>query len=228
MTKNEQISYSSCKEEPSLIFTFIKQGQYDIVFDLLIHNVVSVNLVDGVGNDVITRLLKVRQYDMVLELMKKRNWDVNHQNDDGNTFGHILAQDNSIMAVKVVEQLTKKKNYIPNLKNNKGETAMDIALSNNYLCTAFKLLEDKRFNDISIFSLKNLFNVTIKNKLYGKYSKITNLEIIVENLEKKDLDSGMKNLIDHISDNMEAIKSDIMNNQSSLLESIINSYLVMA
>ena len=52
-------------------------------------------------------------------LMKKKNWDVNNQNDEGNTFGHILALDSNPMALKVVEQLTKKSNYIPNLKNKK-------------------------------------------------------------------------------------------------------------
>ncbi len=225
METNEQI-YSSCKEDPLAVFTLMKRGEYELVGDLLLNNLISVNLVDGVGNDIVTRLLKARQYDLVLEVMKKRNWDVNHQNDEGNTFGHILAQDDSVMAVKVMEQLTKKTNYYPNIKNNRGETAMDIALSNNYLCTAFKLLEDKRFNNIDVFSFKNLFNVSIKTKEYGRYSKLTNLEIIVDNLEKKELDSGMKNLVDNIQNNMDAIKKDIMNNKSSLLESIINRYLV--
>ncbi len=226
MTNQELQVYQSCKEEPSLIFSIIKQGAYDVAFDLINNNIVNVNTVDGVGNDVVMRFLKARQYDYVIDLMKKRNWNVNHMNQEGNTFGHILAQDNSVMAVKVVEQLTKKKNYIPNLKNHKGETAMDIALSNHYLCTAFKLLEDERFNNIDVFSFKNLFDVSIKNKVYGKYSKITNLEIIVENLEKKELNSGMKDLVDHISDNMDAIKKDIMNNRSTVLESIIHYYMV--
>ena len=225
MNQEEQHICRSCKEEPSLIFTFIKQGRYEIVEMLLLRGVVNVNVVDSVGNDVVVRLLKSKQYDLVLQLMKKRNWNVNHQNADGNTFGHILAMDNSPLAITVVEQLTKKKNYIPNIKNYKGKTALDIALNNHYLCTAFKILEDKRFNDIDVFSFKNLFNVTIKNKLYGKYSKIMNLEIIVENLEKKELCSDLKNLVDNISINMDAIKRDIMNNKSTILESIINSHV---
>ena len=228
MTKQEQTIYNSCKEEPSLIFSYMKQGEFEIVEKLLRDNIVNVNVVDVVGNSVLVRLLKAKQYELVLEFMKKRNWNVNSSNEDGNTFGHILAQDNSVMAVKVVEQLTKKKNYIPNLKNKRGETALDIALSNSYLCTAFKLLEDKRFNDISIFSFKNLLDVTIRNKGFGKYSKISNLEIIVENLEKKELDSGIKTLVDNISNNMDAIKDDIMNNKSSLLESILNNHFVVA
>lgn len=226
MTTDYQQLLDACKEDLTLIFTLIKQGNYDEVEQLIIDGMVNVNLCDSVGNDVVTRLLKARQYDLVLLLMKKRNWDVNHKNAEGNTFAHILAKDNSITAVKIVEQLTKKKNYLPNIKNNKGETALDRAINNNYLCTAFKLLEDKRFNDIDIFSFKNLINVTIKNTYYGKYSKINNLEIIVENLEKKELDPCMMNLVEKINDNMEAIKNDIMNNKSTLLENIVNNCVV--
>ena len=128
------------------------------------------------------------------------------------------------MAVKVVEALTNKSNYIPNLKNKRHETAMDIALNNNYLCTAFKLLEDKRFNEIDFSSFKNLFMTSIENKDYGKYSKINNLEIIVESLEKKDLSDVMRDLIDCIVENLEKIKIDIMNNRNYTMEAIISNY----
>lgn len=226
MTNDYQQLLDACKEEPTLIFTLIKQGNYKEVEQLIDDGMVNVNLCDSVGNDVVTRLLKARQYDLVLPLMKKRNWNVNHRNAEGNTFAHVLAKDNSITAIKIVEQLTKKKNYLPNIKNNKGETALDRAINNNYLCTAFKLLEDKRFNDIDIFSFKNLINATIKNTYYGKYSKINNLEIIVENLEKKELDPCMMNLVEKINNNMEAIKNDIMNDKSTLLENIVNNCVV--
>ncbi len=227
MIDNKDI-ITSCLENPSLIFRYIKTGEMEVVDELLENKIVNINTVDNLGNDVVVRLLKVREYDLVLKYMKKRNWNVNHQNDEGNTFGHILATDNSISAVKIVEQLRKKKNYLPNIKNKKNETALDIALNNHYLYTAFKILEDKRFNDIDVLSFKNLFNVSIKNKLYGKYSMINNLEIIVENLEKKELDTGMQNLIGMIEDNMVAIKRDFMKNHTALLESIINNQLVMA
>ena len=65
---------------------------------------------------------------------------------------------------------------------------------------------------------------SIENKYYGKYSKITNLEIIVDSLEKKELDSTMKNLVDSISDNLDRIKNDIMNNRNYTIVSIINNY----
>lgn len=219
---NEIIEKS--KEDPTLIFSYIRRCNYELAYELVDKNIVNINTVDSVGNDVVVKLLKAKQYEYVIQLMKKKNWNVNNQNDEGNTFGHILAMDNSPMAVKVVEALTKKSNYIPNLKNKKHETAMDIALNNNYLCTAFKLLEDKRFNEIDFSSFKNLFMASIENKYYGKYSKINNLEIIVESLEKKDLDSTMNDLIDCIVENLERIKIDIMNNKSYTIDAIINSY----
>ena len=223
--KNMNIDYiDACKEDPSIVFTLIKQGNYDAVEELINNNLVNVNIVDSVGNDVVTRLLKAQQYDLVVQLMKRRNQDVNHQNVDGNTFAHVLANDDSMFTVKIAEQLIKKKNYIPYIKNKKGETALDRSINNNYICTAFKLLGDKKYNDIDVSQFKNLFNVCIKNKYYGKYSKINNLEIIVENLEKKDLSPSLKKIIENISDNMDLIKDDIMNNNNLILDTIINSF----
>ncbi|MBQ6497225.1 MAG: hypothetical protein IJI58_00725 [Bacilli bacterium] len=228
MLNEKQRLVDACKEDPSLIFTYIKQGQYSDVEYILLNNIVSINQLDVVGNDVMTRLLKAKQYDLVIELMKKKNWNVNNQNIEGNTFAHVLSCDNSVMAVKVAEHLTKKSNYIPNIKNNNGDTALDLALRNNYPCLAFKILEDKRFNNISMFSFKNLFNITVSNKLYGKYSKISNLEIIVDSLEKKDLDKELRDLIKYIRNNMEAIKNTILNNRAVILDNIINNSLVEA
>ena len=226
MSQEEQDAFQILREDPTMIFTYIKKEDYDVVEEALIQNIVNINTIDSVGNDVVMRLLKARQYDLLLPLMKKKNWDVNHKNEEGNTFGHILACDNSLAAIKVAEQLTSKRNYLPNIKNNNGETALDLALSNRYLCTAFKIFEDKRFNDITVSSFKNLFNVTIKNSLYGKYSKITNLEIIVDSLEKKELDQNMSKLVQRISDNMDLIKRDIMkHNRVDVIEGIIEQLI---
>lgn len=219
---NEIIEKS--KDDPTLIFQYIRRGNYELAFELVDKNIVNINTLDSIGNDVMTKLLKAKQYEYVIQLMKKRNWNVNNQNDEGNTFGHVLAMDNSPMAVKVVEELTKKSNYIPNLKNKKHETAMDIALNNNYLCTAFKLLEDKRFNEIDFSSFINLIMTSIENKYYGKYSKLNNLEIIVDSLEKKDLEGTMKDLINNIVENLDSIKIDIMHNRNYTMESIISNY----
>ena len=226
MFNSEQQIFMACSEEPSLIFNLVKRGCYEMVEELVDEGIVSVNECDTLGNDLVTRMLKARQYELVLKFMKKRNWDVNHQNIDGNTFGHILALDDSVAALKVVEQLTKKKNYIPNIKNNKGETVLDRAINSNYVFTAFKILEDKRFNSIDVISFKKLCNSCVKNTYYGKYAKLNNLEIIVNNLEKKDLDTTLRCVVEEISDNMETIKTEIMKNKSLLLDSIIDASLV--
>ena len=158
MYENEQQMINACMDEPSLVFKFISNGYYDVIEKMIDENIIDVNLEDCVGNDVVTRLLKARQYDLVERLMRKRNWNVDHKNSEGNTFGHVLAQDNSICAVKVVELLNKKKNYSPNVRNNRGETIFDRALNGNYLCTAIKILQDKRFTSIDISSFKILFS----------------------------------------------------------------------
>lgn len=224
MFNNEQQMISVCKEDPSMIFKIINKGYFEVVEKMVEENDLDVNLVDGVGNDIVTRLLKARQYDLVVQLMKKKNWNVNHKNQDGNTFGHVLAHDNSICAVKVVEQLNKKKNYSPNIRNNKGETILNRALSCNYLCTAIKFMEDKRFTSIDLPTFKSLCKAIIHSREYGKYTKINTLEIVVENMEKKELDSNVADLVEELSDNMDTIKRDIMNNDSRLLDSLINSY----
>lgn len=225
MFYSEQQVVDACTEEPSTIFNVIKNGDFEIIERLLEENKLNVNICDGVGNDLVTRLLKAKQYDLVIEVMKKRNWDVNHQNVEGNTFGHILVLDNSVGALRVMEQLIKKKNFTPNIKNNKGETMLDRAINNNYIYTVFKILEDKRFNDIDLVTFKKLYKACIRNSYYGKYSKLNNLEVIVENLEKKELEPNMKRVIEVINDNMEYIKTEIMKDKSSMLENIINSSL---
>lgn len=225
MFYSEEQAVDVCTDEPSLIFYFIKNGEFELVERLINDNIVNVNICDGAGNDVLTRLLKAKQYDLVIDVMKKRNWDVNHQNIEGNTFGHILALDNSVGALKVVEQLKKKKNFTPNIKNNKGETILDRAINNNYIYTTIKILEDKRCDEIDLYTFKKLYDVCIKSSLYGKYSKLNNLEVIVDSLGKKELEPAMKKVIDEICENMEMIKVEIMKNKSSRIESIINSTL---
>lgn len=225
MFYDEQQAFNACSEEPSLIFALIKEGHFSVVEALVEKNKIDVNLCDSLGNDVVTRLLKAKQYELVLKLMKKRNWDMNHQNIDGDTFGHILALDNSVSALMIISELIKKKNYMPNIRNNKGETIFDRAINNNYIGAAFKILEDKRFNNISVLSFRNLCYASIKNVYYGKYSKLNNFEIIVESLEKKELVPSMQMLVDKINDNLEEIKNEIMDDGYSVLESIIETSL---
>ena len=112
------------------------------------------------------------------------------------------------------------------VKNKNGETVLDRALQNHSVYPALKILEEKRFNNIDVLSFKHLYQLCIRNNYYGKYSKLTNLENIVDSLEKKEgLVPSMKILLENITNNMEVIKRDLMKNKFSLLEQMINMSL---
>ena len=228
MFNDETKAYDACVEEPSKVFQLIKFGHYEVVVKLIEDNKVNINICDSVGNNVVMKLLRLREYSLVERLLKKRNLDVNHQNDEGDTLGHILALDSSAMAVSILANLMSKKKYLPNIRNNKGETILDRSLKNNYTCTALKIIEDKRFDDIDVSCFRKLYNICLKNNDYGKYSKITNLEIIVGNLAKKDLIPSLEEIIMKIKENIELIKKEIMSNRLYLLDRIINSSLLEA
>lgn len=223
---NEDQAIQACKEEPSLIFELIKDGYYDVVDKILSRKIVDINTVDSTLNNVMIRLLKAKQYHLVLKYMKNKNWDINHQNIDGNTFAHILVRHDYIHIARIFEQLKRNKKFMPNIKNKNNETILDRSINSNYISTTMKILEDNRFNSIDILSFKKLYKAYIKNSYYGKYTKLNNLEVIVDNLEKKDkLLPKMKELLDSIINNMELIKREILINKSSNLEGMINSYI---
>ncbi len=229
MFYNEQQAYNACLEDPSLIFTLIKEGCNEAINKLLSKKMININLVDEDGNDILTRLLIAKQFDLVLKFMKNDDWNVNNQNKKGNTFSHYLVSNNYLQVAKIIDVLRKNKKFIPNIKNNNNETILDKSISSNYLATTKKILEDKRFNSIDILSFKNLYMAYIKNSYYGKYSKLNNLEVIVDNLEKKEeLLPRMQELLDSIVDNMETIKEELLVNKSNNLERIIDSYLEVA
>ena len=209
--------------DPTGIFSLINRGEFELVNDLLEKNIVNINTIDYNGNDVLARLLKANQYNLVLTYIKKRNWNVNHQNKDGDTFGHLLACYNGVGSIKIVDALMKKKNFLPNIRNNKGETILDKATNNNYLITSLKILEDKRFTSIDLYDFKNLFKISLNNNNYGSYSKVKNFNIIINSLSKKSLQPNMQLLVDRINDNKEAIRKDIKNDSVEIIENIINS-----
>lgn len=216
----------ACEEDPSLIFELMKDNYFDIVEEIISKNKISINTCDNIGNNIMMKLLKYKKYDLVLKFMSKRDLDINHQNDDGNTFGHILALDNTSHSLNIWISLTKKKKYIPNIKNNNGETALDRCINSNSIA-ALKILSNKKFDNIDVISFKKLINTYINNGYYGKYSKLNNLEIIIDSLEK-DLLPVLKTVIDKIVENMDLIKKAIMKNNDFVLNNIINSSLLEA
>ena len=217
---------NACEDDPSLIFELIREGHIELVDKILSKKLVSINTKDENGNDVLTRLLKHGNYDVVLKHMGNKEWDINHQNNDGDTFAHILVTINYVDVLEILKKLKKNKNFMPNIKNNNGETILDRSLNNNYIYTTMKILEDSRFNNIDIVSFKHLYDTYIKSKNYGKYSKIMNLEIILDSLEEKKLLPNMERLVKYLHDNFESFKEAIFNNKSSYLDNIIKTLLL--
>ena len=214
------------EEEPSLIFELIKEGHIDLVDRLLKKKKVDINTCDDAGNSVLVRLLRHGDYDVVLNHMGNKDWDVNHQNLDGNTFAHYLVSINYVNVMEIIKKLTKNKDFLPNIKNNKGETILDKSINDNYIYTTVKILEDSRFDNIDVVSFKNLYDTYIKSNRYGKYSKINNLEVILDSLTDKNLLPRMKKLVSFIQNNFDKIKEEVLTSQKSVyMDSIINRVL---
>ncbi len=214
------------EEEPSLIFELIKEGHIDLVDRLLKRKKVDINTCDDAGNSVLVRLLRHGDYDVVLNHMGNKDWDVNHQNLDGNTFAHYLVSINYVNVMEIIKKLTKNKDFLPNIKNNKGETILDKSINDNYIYTTVKILEDSRFDNIDVVSFKNLYDTYIKSNRYGKYSKINNLEVILDSLTDKNLLPRMKKLVSFIQNNFDKIKEEVLTSQKSVyMDSIINRVL---
>jgi len=226
MFYDEAKAIKACEEDPSLIFELIREEHYELVDFLLTKNKVDINMCDELGNSVLVRLLKKGQYDLVLKHMKNKKWDVNHQNNDGDTFAHILVLYNYVNVLEIINQLKKNKNFIPNIKNRKGETILDKSINDNYIYTTVKILEDKRFNNIDVVSFKNLYDTYIKTNNYGKYTRLTNLQIILENLEDKDLLPNMEKLVNTVKKKFDVIKEEVINNKTSELDSIISNVIL--
>jgi len=226
MFYDETVAMNQVEEEPSLVFELIKEGHVDFIDKLLCKNKISVNVSDEDGNNVLMKLLKVGRYDIVLKHMKNKELDINHQNNDGDTFAHILVTINYVNVVDIIKQLKKNKDFLPNIKNNYGETILDKSINEDYIYTTVKILEDERFNNIDILSFKNLYNAYIKNKQYGKYGRLTNLEMIMENLDKKRLLPRMEVLVQALKNNYDNIKEGLIKDNLKLVDEIINTCLV--
>ncbi|MBP5684231.1 MAG: hypothetical protein J6X02_03135, partial [Bacilli bacterium] len=172
-----------CNLDNSLIFKLIKDDEKEVVRKILDNKNFNINICDSNGNSLIMRLLKKGYYDLVLRVMDNLDLDINHQNNDGDTFAHFLVTINYLDVKDIIEKLLKKIDFMPNIKNNKGETILDKSINSNYIYTTAKILSDRRFNNINMVSFKNLYETYIKSSNYGKYSKLDNLTLIVNNLQ---------------------------------------------
>ena len=226
MFYNETKTIELVTEDPSLVFELIKEDNIDFVDMLLKKKIVDINTCDEQGNNVLVWLLKAGAYDVVLNHMGNKDWKVNHQNKDGNTFAHYLVSINYVNVIDIINKLKKNKKFLPNIKNNKGETILDKSINDNYIYTTVKILEDSRFNNIDVISFKNLYDTYIKSNNYGKYSKLTNLEIILDNLTNKKLLPTLQQIIEFIKVNLKSIKEEFLSyNKSTKIDTIIQNVL---
>ncbi len=214
MFYDETKTINACEVDPPLIFELLKQEDMTLVEKILSRKTFDINVVDADGNNILTRLLKKGQFDLVLKHIKNKKWDINHQNKDGDTFAHILVTLRSLSVVDIYKELRKNKAFAPNIKNNVGETILDKALKNDYMCITAKILEDSRFCEVGVFSFKKLYDTYIKTNIYGKYTKLNNLEMIIENLEDREISPRVKEVVEYIKKNFEVVKNDLINNNT--------------
>lgn len=211
---------SKTLEDPLLIFTMIEENYNEVVEKVI--GEIDFNLCDENGNNVLMCLLKNKYYDLVLQNLNRIDIDINHQNNDGDTLLHLVVMINYVEVKDIINELLDNKHLKLNLKNNLGETILDKSINNNYLYTTAKILNDKRFDNINLFSFKNMYEAYIKNNNYGKYSKLSNFTLIMDNLSKKKLIPTMDRLVSLINENKEVIKNDFFMSKTNNLEDIIN------
>ena len=221
MYYNEELAMKACSDEPSLIFDLINEEYKDLVDKILTKKLISINTTDENGNDILTVMLKKGWYELVLKYMKKKEWNINNQNKDGDTFAHILVTKKYLEVMEILDKLFKNIKFIPNIRNKKGETILDKSINDSYIYTTIKILEDERFNNIDLMSFKNLYEKYIKNDNYGVYSKMNNLEIILDNLSYKELLPKVEVLIETIRGNIDKIKKEVLDHELKSLDILI-------
>lgn len=225
MFYDEKQAIEKVEDEPSQIFNLIDEGHLELVDKILRKKSTDINTVNDQEDDILSYLLKKNHYDLVLKHMKKKDWNVNHQNSDGNTFAHILVTKKYLEVIDIIKQLHKNKSFLPNIRNKQGQTILDRSINNNYIYTTVKILEDERFNNIDLVSFKNLYENYIKNDNYGTYSKMNNLEVIVDNLKEKELLPKLTKIINSLTNNFEEVKKLVKMGDIKTLDNMIYGVL---
>ena len=223
MFYDETKTINACDENPALIFDILKEDLVDFVSKIMSRKQFDYNVTDEKGDDIMMKLLRRGNYDVVLSHMKDKRWNVNHQNNDGNTFAHILVSLDYSKVIEIIKQLMKNEEFTPNIRNNNGETILDRAVNHGHIYTTTKILEDERFDSIGIFSFKRLYDTFIKSNNYGKYTRLNNLEMIVDNLENKKIAPQVKDIIVKIKNNFGIIKEEVLDNKIDSIDCIVNN-----
>lgn len=221
MFYEEKQAIELCEDEPLQIFNLIDEGFLDIFDKIIERRNININIENQDGNNIVMYLFNKGEYDLVLKLMRKRDLDINHQNKNGDTLAHLVVTKKYIEVIDIINALIANRKFIPNIRNNAGKTILDVSIDNEYVYTTMKILEDNRFNNIDLVSFKHLYDKYIKSNEYGTYSKMTNLEVIVDNLKNKELLPKVSNVINKIIGNFDEIKNLLKNNNIKAIDSMI-------
>ncbi len=214
-----------CLLDSKQIFNAIKINYSDVYEKVLENDDFDFNICDDNGNNVLMYLLKYKKYELVSKYIDDSNININHQNNDGDTITHLLMSYNYPDIKEILEKIIKRDDFLINIKNNNNETILDKSINNKYLYATIKILSDKRFNNINLFSFKNLYETYIKSNEYGKYSKLNNFTLIFNNLKKKELMPTMSKLIKLLKKEELEIKEEFNSSKTECLDTIIN-YLI--
>ena len=220
-----QQAINSCDEDPSLLYDAIKLNYRDVYEGVLLKGRIDLNILDEDNNNVLMRLLKNKDYDLVSKYIDNPSLDINHQNNDGDTLAHILVKMNYVDVREILDKLLLREDFLPNIKNNDNETILDKSINNQYLYMTMKILSDKRFNNIGLMTFKRLYEAYIKSNYYGTYSKLNNFEVIYNSLKEKELMPIMSKLMNLIKKDEKVIKSDFIKSKTENLEMIINNLI---
>ncbi len=225
MFYDETKTINACEADPSLIFELLKEGHISLIDKILSRKTFDINVVDEDGNNILTKLLKKGQFDVVIKHIKNKKWDINHQNNDGDTFAHVLLSMKALQVIDVYKELKKNKKFTPNITNKNGETILDESIKNGYTYVTAKVLEDDRFNEVGVHSFKKYYDTYINTRNYGSYSKLNNIELLIDNLEDKEVSPKVKKIITYLKENFESIKEEVIHNKTKKMDKYINDVL---
>jgi len=225
MFYDENKTIESCDNDPTIAFQLLLEEHVDLLDKIISRKTFDINVVDKDGNNIIMKLLKKGYFDIVLNHLKDKRLDINHQNNDGDTLAHILLSIKNIKVVDIFNELKKIKEFVPNIKNNNNETILDKSIKSGSTYITAKILSDKRFTEVGLVSFKNYYDAYIKNNNYGKYTKLSNLDLLLGNLEDKELSPKVKLIIMYLKDNYELIKQEVINNNTKCIDSFLKEVL---
>ena len=206
--------------DPTSIFELINMKRFDLIKSLIDDKIVSINIVDDGGNNLIIRLLKVKEYDLVSYLLNNKSLDINKSNLNGNSFLHVLVKDSNVKAIKILDSVINRSDIIVDSINNSGYTPLDIAINNNYLVIAFKILFSNKFGNITIGSLIRLIN-TFLSPRYCVYSRISNFNTFIDGIKNINLSLEVSLFMDYLIDNVDNINLAIKTDNKKMFDGII-------